>query len=294
MPEQWEVSSIPQPASASLVVGLEVRWIFSRLNRCADEVNRAVESYRYHEVAQTLWRFVWHEFCDWYLELKKLRFKEGSGLNADWRNILAVFEAMLRLLHPVMPFLTEELWQRLKAGREDLPASISLMHYPQYNSAVAYNRSERQMGVLQDIITAARTTRADLKLDQKQTLDAVLYAHETAVEVARDQMEAIQKLGNLRVELHEGSAPPMPGLRRSTNEFDLVLRIPEGQIEVLAGRLRKEVDQLEKVMANSRRQLEDESFVARAPEHVVASIRQKLSEYERQANKTREALEGLQ
>ncbi|MCX6624949.1 MAG: class I tRNA ligase family protein, partial [Acidobacteria bacterium] len=293
LPEQTEEFSIPEPASASLEVALEDRWIFSRLNRCADEVNHAVESYRYHEVAQVLWRFVWHEFCDWYVELKKLRFKEGSGLNADWRNMLTVFEAMLRLLHPVMPFLTEELWQRLKAGREDLPSSISLMHYPRYNSSVAFNRSEREMGVLQDIIAAARTMRADLKLDPKLTLDAVLYAHELAVEVARDQMEAIQKLGNLRVDLHEGSAPKLPGLRRSTNEFDLILKIPPTQIEVLAKRLGKELDQLEKVMANSRRQLEDESFVARAPEQVVASIRQKLAEYEAQATKTREALEGL-
>ena len=87
-----------------------------------------MELYRYHEVAQTLWHFFWHEFCDWYVELKKLRFTEGSGLNADWRNLLAAFESALRLLHPVMPFLTEELWQRLGTGGK----SIALAAYPQY------------------------------------------------------------------------------------------------------------------------------------------------------------------
>ena len=92
---------------------LEDRWIFSRLNACAEQVNRAIEQFRYHDAAQSVWHFFWHEFCDWYLELKKLQFTDNSGLNADWRNLLAAFESALRLLHPVMPFLTEELWQRL-------------------------------------------------------------------------------------------------------------------------------------------------------------------------------------
>ena len=68
-----------------------------------------------------LWQFFWHEFCDWYLELKKLRFQENSGLDADWRNMLAAFETALRLLHPAMPFLTEELWQRLATDRKTRP-----------------------------------------------------------------------------------------------------------------------------------------------------------------------------
>src|ERR1039458_7521555 len=93
---------------------IEDRWIFSRLNHCAGEVNRAIETYRYHEAAQVLWHFIWHEFCDWYVELKKLRFQEGSGLTDGWRNTLAAFEGAMRLLHPAMPFLTEELWQRLR------------------------------------------------------------------------------------------------------------------------------------------------------------------------------------
>jgi isoleucyl-tRNA synthetase len=79
-----------------------------------------------------LWHFFWHEFCDWYLELKKLRFQENSGLTAGWRNTLAAFETALRLLHPAMPFLTEELWQRLATDRTTRPASIALAGYPQY------------------------------------------------------------------------------------------------------------------------------------------------------------------
>jgi valyl-tRNA synthetase len=112
-------------ARPSIAVAVEDRCIFSRLNSCAEQVNRAIDQYRYHEAAQLLWHFFWHEFCDWYLELKKLRLEENSGLTADWRNMLAAFETALRLLHPAMPFLTEELWQRLK-GDARRPASIAL------------------------------------------------------------------------------------------------------------------------------------------------------------------------
>ena len=84
--------SIPGSHSALAEAPLEDRWMFSRLNRCAEQVNRSIAQYRYHEAAHTLWHFFWHEFCDWYVEIKKLRFTENSGLTSDWRNILTVFE----------------------------------------------------------------------------------------------------------------------------------------------------------------------------------------------------------
>src|SRR5207302_3858998 len=117
----------PEADASTLEVPIEDRWIFSRLNSCAEEANAAIAQYRFHEAAQAVRRFFWDEFCDWYVELKKLRFQENSGLNAHWRNTLAAFETALRLLHPVMPFLTEELWQRLgAAAAPGRPVSISL------------------------------------------------------------------------------------------------------------------------------------------------------------------------
>src|SRR5215813_5016859 len=127
----------PEADAETLTVPLEDRWIFSRLNACAEQANAAIAQYRFHEAAQVLWHFFWHEFCDWYVELKKLRFQESSGLNAHWRNTLAAFETALRLLHPVMPFLTEELWQRLGSAGAQRPVSISLAAYPQYHHEAA-------------------------------------------------------------------------------------------------------------------------------------------------------------
>ncbi len=258
---------------------LEDRWIFSRLNSCAEQMNRAIAQYRFHEAAQAVWHFFWHDFCDWYIELKKLRFQEGSGLNADWRNILAAFEAALRLLHPVMPFLTEELWQRLAGDKPGRPKSIALASFPEYDANRVDEAADREMRILQDIVTVARNLRTEQKLDPKLAVHGTLYSRGDASRIAESQAAAIQKLANLTLSCREGSAPAAMG---STAEFDLVLELPEAQLEAQRKRVGKEREQLEKNIANSERQLADEKFLARAPAIVVDSIRLKLGEYQAQ------------
>ncbi|HTM47081.1 MAG TPA: valine--tRNA ligase [Bryobacteraceae bacterium] len=283
----------PQADSGRLTVPLEDRWIFSRLNACAEQVNTAIAQYRFHEAAQVLWQFFWHEFCDWYLELKKLRFEENSGLNSHWRNTLAAFETALRLLHPVMPFLTEELWQRLTPeGAAGRPVSISLAPYPQYSHGAADLNAEREVQVLQDIVGAARDLRADMKLDPKLPLSGILYARGAAHKVGIENAEAIRRLANVKLDFSQDSAPS-GGAVRSTHEFDLALEVPMAQTGAHRTRLEKEKEQLAKVIANSRRQLSDEAFMSKAPVRVVDSIRQKLGEYEAQLEKTEAALAGL-
>jgi valyl-tRNA synthetase len=279
----------PEPDTASLAVPVEDRWIFSRLNACAEQVNRAVETYRYHEAAQVLWQFFWHEFCDWYLELKKLDFRENSGLTPGWRNALAAFETALRLLHPAMPFLTEELWQRLAAGRGNRPVSIALAQYPHYRREGTDFAAEREIAIAQEVVTLARTLRTEAKLDPKQQLAGTLYSRSDALDVARRHAEAIQKLANVKLEFQAQAAPKSPALR-STAQFDLVLHVPRQQEDAQRKRLEKERDQLAKTIANSKRQLSDETFLARAPGKVVESIRQKLADYEAQLEKIDGAL----
>ncbi|HWB99291.1 MAG TPA: valine--tRNA ligase, partial [Bryobacteraceae bacterium] len=220
IPDSLETFQLkPEPGGAASV---EDRWIFSRLNACAEQANRAIDQYRYHEAAQVLWHFFWDEFCDWYLELKKLRFQENSGLDAGWRNLLAAFEAALRLLHPVMPFLTEELWQRLAKGNPYRPVSISLCPYPQADVARADAAAEHEIAVLQDIVTLARALRADMKLDPKQQLEGTLYSQGSAVEIAGRHAAAIERLANVKLALRSEAAPESAGAMRSTTEFDLL------------------------------------------------------------------------
>jgi valyl-tRNA synthetase len=257
---------------------VEDRWIFSRLNECAQQMNRAIGQCRYHEAAQSVWQFFWSEFCDWYIELKKLRFVDGSGLNEDWRNILAAFESALRLLHPVMPFLTEELWHRLGA---DEKASISLAAFPRFDPARHDSAAEREIGLLQEIVTAARGLRADLGLDPKMPLEGL---------ISRPvDFRAVQRLSG--VTFTRGDVPKT-GAVRSTSEFDLSIDVPHGQIEAQRKRLEKERDQLMRNIANSRQRLGDEVFLSKAPANVVETMRVKLLEYEIQLAKILASLDG--
>jgi valyl-tRNA synthetase len=286
--ETWLPDSLeefqPEPDSETLEVPIEDRWIFSRLNNCAEQVNRAIETYRFHEAAQVLWHFFWHEFCDWYLELKKLRFQENSGLDSGWKNTLAAFETALRLLHPAMPFLTEELWQRLATNREIRPVSIALAPFPEYRRDVTDHEAEREIEVVQEIVTMARTLRTESKLDPKQTLTGALYSRNSTLEVGRRHATAIQKLANVKLEFLADAAPKA-AVMRSTAQFDLVLEVPHQQEEAQRKRLAKECEQLTKNIANLQRQLNDEAFLGKAPANVVAGMRQKLSDYEEQHRK---------
>ncbi len=267
--------------------------MFSRLNRCAEQTNKAIDNYRYHEVAQTLWHFFWHEFCDWYVELKKLRLSEGSGLTDDWKNVLTAFETALRLLHPAMPFITEELWQRLAPESGDGTKSVALADYPQPREEWNDEQAEREMDLLQSVIVSARNLRAQLKLEPKEFLDATLYARDGAYGVAEQNTEAIEKLARLKLTLAEGKAPEK-GVKRSTPEFDLVLDVPAAKVEALKKSLEREVGNLEKMAGNAKNQLANEKFVSRAPAHVVEEIRGKLADYEAQLEKSRATLAGLE
>ncbi len=280
-------------AGPSIEVAIEDRWIFSRLNTCAEQVNRAIEQYRYHEAAQLLWHFFWHEFCDWYLELKKPCFQENTGINADWRNVLAAFETALRLLHPAMPFLTEELWQRLSNGRPTRPISIALAEYPQYRKQYTDHAAEREIGILQEIVTLARTLRTEMKLDPKLQLQGTLYSRGDALEIARRHADAMRRLSGVTLEF---SADPAPAgaASRSTTQFDLVLDVPKTQMDAQRRRLEKENDQLSKNIASFEKQLGDEASLSRKPAQIVANMRAKLSEYQSQLSKNKAALDGLE
>ena len=286
----------------ALVPGLESsriedRWIFSRLDTTTDVVNRALAQHRYHEAAQTLWDFVWHEFCDWYLEVKKLRFEEASGRTADWAVTLHVYDTILRLLHPFMPFITEELWQRLvrdaQAGQH--PASISITDYPR-PLAVASTPvpdAERQFELLRRIVTAARELRADNKLDPKLVYDASLQCH--GVALAPLETPVLEALTKLRIQSRSHDS----GLLRSTPEFDLRIHAQPAEASNGAGgsdsraRIEKEIQNLEKVIESSNRQLSDETFLGKAPAKVVETVRAKLSDYQAQLAKNKKLLEGL-
>jgi valyl-tRNA synthetase len=272
--------SFPEPGQADT---LEDRWVFSRLHRTTESVNRALAQHRYNEVAAELWQFFWHDFCDWYLEIKKLRFTANSGLTGDWRNLLSVFSAYLRLQHPIMPFITEELWHRFGQTQ-----SIALARYPQ--AGATDDSAEREMALMQEMITAARKLRADHGLDRKLVLNGVLYCRNGSKNV---ELGVIEKLANVKLDVRDETAPKLSGAVRSTPDFDLLLELPEVDAEGQRGRLRKEIGELEKLIGDKDRQLANDKFLNSAPGHVVDSLRGRRAEYLAQLEKSRAALNDL-
>jgi valyl-tRNA synthetase len=272
--------SLPNPGWLET---LEDRWIFSRLSRTADSVSRALEQHRYHEVAEELWQFFWHDFCDWYLEIKKLRLVPGSGLTNDWQNLLSVFSAYLRLQHPILPFITEELWHRF--GQT---TSIALAPYPQ--AAAIDEAAEGEMALLQDMVTAARKLKADNGLDDKLELAGVLYCRNGASKV---ELPVLEHLGKVKLEVRTGAAPALTGAVRSTQHFDLALQLPEIDRYAVRHRLQKENEKLEKVIVSTNTQLESEKFLNSAPPHIVESMRAKLADYRATVQKNKDTLNGL-
>jgi valyl-tRNA synthetase len=266
------------PDEPPVAQSLEDRWIRHRLNKTAEIANRAFEQHRYHEAADAMWHFFWDDFCDWYLELQKLHeFADNPA------HLVDVYETSLRLLHPLMPFLTEELWQRLNRPGK----SVALAAYPQSDESFVDENADQDMAILQEIITNTRSLRADHKIDRKQLLSGSFYSTGHAYRVAHSHAHAIEALANVKLELHHQAAPKLSGAVRSTANFDLVLEMPEvaGQKEKLG----KEIEQLEKVIASSKRQLNSD-FATKAPANVVETMRAKLAEYEAQLAKNRAAL----
>ncbi|MGB7862434.1 MAG: valine--tRNA ligase, partial [Candidatus Sulfotelmatobacter sp.] len=181
---------------------LEDRWILSRFNRVTAEVNDALATYRFHEAANRIYDFFWGEFCDWYIELIKprLNFEEGadeSQARIACSNLVNLFDASLRLLHPVMPFITEEIWQAIYEGHPPLK-SIALAGYPLPDEKRFDLTAETEMAILQDLIVNVRNVRAELKVEPKVKVPIEIFAHEPKIRLMIEQNRAaIERLANV-------------------------------------------------------------------------------------------------
>src|SRR5580658_1766766 len=263
---------------------LEDRWILSRFNRAANDVNESLQTYRFDEAANRIYDFFWAEFCDWYIELLKprLNFEEGADrgqARIACANLVNLFEASLRLLHPVMPFITEEIWHAIYDGKPPLK-SIALAAYPVVDEKQIDLGAETEMAILQDLIVSVRNLRAELKVEPKVRVPIEVFAHDPAMRamLARNQ-GAIERLGSVdRITFAEVSLGQISGAR-STSRFDVHV-IYEKQIDVAAERerLTKDLEKIEKEQANGQRQLSNKQFLEKAPAKVVEGLKTRAEE----------------
>jgi valyl-tRNA synthetase len=297
--ERVEPGLQPGGAAAFRSNTLEDRWILSRFNRVTAEVNAALDTYRFHEAANRIYDFFWGEFCDWYLELIKprLNFEEGGDktqARVACLNLVNLFDASLQLLHPVMPFITEEIWQAMYEGRPPLK-SIALAGYPQANEKLFDLNAETEMAILQDLIVNVRNVRAELKVETKVKVPIEVFAHEPGIRMMIEQNRgAVERLANVeKIAFGDRSLAERAGAR-STARFDVHV-IYEKKIDIAAERerLKKELEKLEKEFANNQRQLSNEQFLAKAPAKVVEGLRSRAQELTGLLEKTRRQLDGM-
>jgi valyl-tRNA synthetase len=300
------VAAGDSPAQSGGILGfdaqtLEDRWILSRFNRAAKDVNESLHTYRFDEAANRIYDFFWAEFCDWYIELIKprLNFEEGAGTGparVACANLVNLFEASLRLLHPVMPFITEEIWHAIYDGTPPLK-SIALAAYPAADEKQIDLGAETEMAILQDLIVSVRNLRAELKVEPKVKVPIEVFAHEPEIRAMLEKnlgAVLLDRPANVeKIAFVESSLANLPGAR-STSRFD-VHAIYEKKIDVAAERerLTKDLEKIEKEQANGQRQLSNEQFLAKAPAKVVEGLKARAEELKMLQEKTLAKLKDL-
>ncbi len=276
---------------------LEERWIVAELNSTAAKVNQSLENYRYDDAANTIYQFFWGSFCDWYLEIVKLRLDFSETANkattkAALTTLVSVFEAALRLLSPFMPFLTEEIWHAVYD--ENPPAkSIALTRYPQAAETPADEAALVEMSLLQSLIAEVRTLRKEIGVEERAVTPIELRIGTHLRPVVKENSAMVERLA--RVTEVSFADQITAGLsKHSTPDFDVAV-VYERTVDEAAERerLTRDIAKYEKGLAAAERQLGNKSFLAKAPAQVVEGLKKQESETRLLMEKARAALDAL-
>ena len=259
------------------------RWITSELNRTIAEVTAAYKDYRLDNAANAIYSFVWNLYCDWYLELAKVQLKgDEAAARATRRTLVTVLETVLRLAHPIIPFITEELWQKVSvvAGvrRADEETSVMIQSYPVADESVYDEEAERQMRAVRDMIECIRNLRSEMKLAPSTRVPLLLEADEAFCTMASPYLTALARLeGVERVENLDAKAEGTIAPVAIIGDAKMMLKV-EIDLAAERDRLSKEVARLEGEIAKCNAKLGNERFVARAPAAVVETEKQRLAD----------------
>jgi valyl-tRNA synthetase len=288
---------------------LEARWIVAELHATAAKVNQSLENYRFDEAASTIYQFFWGSFCDWYLEIVKLRLDfegnrvvngtEGAilgdlkGASAALATLVSVFEAALRLLSPFMPFLTEELWHAVYDGNP--PAkSIALTIFPRPHAmSGSPDLVIEEMASLQDLITGIRWLRKEQGVEEKALTPIVVSALDSLKPVINENRAIIERLARVSDVRHELRVPNEL-LQYRNPSFEVAI-LYQRTIDIAAERerLTKDIAKYEKGVTAAERQLGNDSFLSKAPAHVVEGLKKQEAETRLLLEKAQAALAAL-
>ncbi|HNE27194.1 MAG TPA: class I tRNA ligase family protein, partial [Pseudomonadales bacterium] len=295
-----EEQNCGQDGTTDYELSLADRWIISRLQQAEKSVAEAIAQYRFDLATQAVYEFFWNEYCDWYLELSKPVLNDTHATAAQKtgtrRTLIRVLEASLRLMHPMMPFITEEIWQRVKALAGAAGDSIMLAHYPQFDAQKTDVQAETDIAWLQQVILGIRNIRGEMNIPPGKPLPVLL---RNGNDDDRTRLAAyplfLMKLANIAC-IDWLTADATAPLAATALVGALEILIPMSDLidkNAELARLQKEIDKLQKDCERQQGKLSNDSFVAKAPPDVIAKEREKLADNERALQKLREQQDAI-
>jgi valyl-tRNA synthetase len=295
---QMNLAASSSPKAGSALADPELllpdRWIRSRLATTIIEARAAIDTYRFNDYANVLYQFTWHEFCDWYIEMSKLSLNGAAGGDGQKsrRILLELLDQILVLLHPLMPFVTEEIWQTLGEER----ASIMTAAYPTAIPAWSDPETEKQMEFQMGVVRAIRNLRTEMNCPPGKEIKVIFYGQEGELGFLREQqpyLRALARVGSADYlssgDRPKGTATAMVG---STEIY-----LPLGDLVNLdeeKARLGKEVGKIEGELARVQKKLDNRDFVSKAKEDVIQKERDKLVEYADKLRTLKGSLDKIQ
>jgi len=290
---------------------LHDRWIVSRLNKTAREVGRAIESYQFHEAVYSLYHFFWDDFCDWYIELSKsdvTSTESSPARDAARSRVLTVLEQALRLLHPFMPFITEELWQRLPGvGRDSMheayresgaTPTVMLTSFPRADESLIDERAESEMQSVIELVSRVRNIRTELNVKPSEEVRLVIGTGANGLgeifSASLPQIKRLTRAGDVAVRDSLTDVPRASARAALAGGAEVAVPL-EGLIDFEQERARvtREIEKLRKESEKVETQLANPQFVERAPAEKVDELRARASDIRQRINALEQMLEAL-
>ena len=268
------------------------RWIVSKLQQTLKNIERAYSEYRFDLVAQELYQFIWDEFCDWYLEFAKVQIQQGneSQKRATRRTLLSTLESILRLAHPVMPFITEEIWQIIiPLIRKDFE-SITLEKFPTSREEKIDDHSIEWVSTLKKLIDNVRSLRGEMNISPANKIPLALSGNKKELEEYLPYLIGLAKLSDAEItsDLPNKDAPVA-----IINDYKIMLNI-EVDKEAEAIRLKKEIEKIDIDLNKAGIKLSNENFVSKAPKEIIKQEKERLSKFSEHKDRLVQQLKKLQ
>jgi len=267
------------------------RWIYSRFHKTIKEFTNAIDNFEVNSATKIIYSYVWNDFCDWYVELSKFRLYHGSDeeKSAVLTRAILLYEEMLKLVHPFMPFITEEIWQMLderKAGE-----SISITSFPEFNEKMIDEEAEKEIEFIQNIVTAIRNIRGEMNIPPAKQINVYLKTDKITEEQS-NYIKSLVKIENLIIDSQ--IQKPKASASAVVKGCDIFVPL-EGLIDINVERhrIQKEIARLSSSLESVKKKLSNESFVTKAPADVIEREKNKLNDWQKALEKLQSILSDL-